>query len=993
MNGRKTSSAAEAKTVDYSQRDPVTLRTPLCDWFITKPGYLLDMIKTSEIMQNMIKTPPTYRNGSGWVPTYGLDYIGFGYLPICRPPLGEGLISDRILTHAMTSTPRNEAETFDILMFCHSWVFYNLRRAPIQEKAVLMERMQSLRQSIKSPLYKLLVSLKMWVLFPSEDIREFTNAELNRLSRAELFTLVQFYHYVMIAPQLSATASTDIQSFFRDKVTWINKTNTLVSRLCLTKLTAAESCVVRTFHIDASSLLTMYTTYMSKKSSTAASQDYIDASLRHLAQLSQLPNHDPTYRSKKLLLTVNDTMTYLISQDDHQRVLEHSDLVKSCLTENENDPSVVKRVEQLKQSYEKARMLSRDVSAQEKKKSQTMPERKEHVTKPNAKPDQNSANILKALERTLKSQQAPAKAIVKKAQRKQNVEIKDELQPNPQPQHKQVYEPTQFANTFATNLPGLLAQIEKLISKIELNAKQYNYESALTQEKKTAWREASKNLADLPEAEFHPAFDKLKKELNDFYNMHAIEKTSTKKSHTVSTQLKTGSKSKEISAKLAERKEEKEIAAARAKEERKREQAKKDKERAEKQKAKEDKKLIERQAKEAAAAAKLAAKVSQPQPAIDSSEEKTPAAQSIITEQSLAENRKNKLNRLSVALQHLVRIHHIHMAYLDDKSYRDRERKAPEELSNKIWQCALLYNYIRTAVAFSQYHGTSVTQQDVTINLRNMLIHHGAGQVSQMAVLDSAPTFVETLSKNALRLHKPNTITLDLSQQDLSTMMEVFGLFKDQDELDKFALRPACPVLEDLALIRNLEKTPLYKELASHLEAKQDNNVSPKKVLDDVKILMPLILQIYEQTQKTLRQDNRGKNYFEEHFFAHIDALKMLLTMCGEYYYFIKNIDRTNDDAKEFELFMRYCHDNIRNPVGHRFPDCDFAVLIEAIHRMKQIKNLDAVLNVSKPLQLSSSQFARFTPTPAINQANPVEPSIVRIGHPSLYHARSVKRT
>lgn len=233
---------------------------------------------------------------------------------------------------------------------------------------------------------------------------------------------------------------------------------------------------------------------------------------------------------------------------------------------------------------------------------------------------------------------------------------------------------------------------------------------------------------------------------------------------------------------------------------------------------------------------------------------------------------------------------------------------------------ALLYNITRCFVALNKYKQCSgsvalIQPKIVLEDIRNMSMH-GAWVATQHAVLDTTKQLCEKLPQQFLQLHKPHLLESVLDEKQIVQLVNVYGL----------ANNPSRYMLQSYPLV--IEETALYKELAKYHNNKQDSHVSLWKDVDVYGEIVPTINRIMLPIKKaypSIEEQIRNAETIKKYYPFHLDALKMLLAICGELRAVAGSV-------------------LVRNKVGHAFPDCTEQEIFQACHAAARINSKEADL-------------------------------------------------
>lgn len=257
---------------------------------------------------------------------------------------------------------------------------------------------------------------------------------------------------------------------------------------------------------------------------------------------------------------------------------------------------------------------------------------------------------------------------------------------------------------------------------------------------------------------------------------------------------------------------------------------------------------------------------------------------------------------LDHALRHLLAIKHILASEIEDKDVK---------------RYALVYDIFRCfqALLIYQAKGNDLTpqlNQELITNLRNMIRHRGAYLTTYDEVIKTAMELDHLLSKDLLELRKPYLMDSALTQEQVNKLVSACKLTSDP----LFAINPFWLTVNN---------TDLYKILASYHASIKNNNTSSIECDSQIAGLIPMILSIYKQIQKSYRVAP-GQKEMDAFNFTHlpnVHALKMLFAICGDLCQKdhcqkeLKNINNANE-LKAFYQFQHQCWTD-GNKIAHEF--------------------------------------------------------------------------
>jgi hypothetical protein len=281
------------------------------------------------------------------------------------------------------------------------------------------------------------------------------------------------------------------------------------------------------------------------------------------------------------------------------------------------------------------------------------------------------------------------------------------------------------------------------------------------------------------------------------------------------------------------------------------------------------------------------------------------------------------------------------------------------DLNAEVVHFALLYNIFRCFQSLKMYqqkggHKRSLNP-DIIINLRNMIIHHGATSAHPEIVEAFAAEMNAKLPKDILKLTHRSLSGFELPQNRRQELMVEFNLIEPSIIYN--------PFLDHSALV--LDDTPLYKKLAAFHEEKSDNDDSAPICESILKTYIPIMKNILPPLLKVASTDSEMKaEHFFDTFYFEIQALRMLATICGE---FEAHFRLTYKD-KNLQELLSFCRINVRNIVAHENVD-----LIESQNNFRQLSSLLLKVEekriLAKPVRTYSAAFFSTSSTSSTSSA------------------------
>lgn len=267
---------------------------------------------------------------------------------------------------------------------------------------------------------------------------------------------------------------------------------------------------------------------------------------------------------------------------------------------------------------------------------------------------------------------------------------------------------------------------------------------------------------------------------------------------------------------------------------------------------------------------------------------------------------------------------------------------AEENLNHQITHLALLYCISRCFQALKLYDGQAIDYDYV--DLRNMLFHHGAWSVSDSKVHGEK---VVAAARDLTRLI-PLKLLESKSALDNTQRAKVLEEYKfiSSFEAERYKINPFTPApnMQGIKLYGDLVKFHHNSDPAA-LTQFIDKTMAQKA--DLIWQLLPMIRSIFAiiKKQSSISLLFIKEKKLQERFLIHLQALKMLLTMCGElcpeHVSDLKRAERRPDSPNAIYFnFLNLCR-NIRNSVAHEFPDSKGNAVIEACMIANELKERD----------------------------------------------------
>lgn len=300
-----------------------------------------------------------------------------------------------------------------------------------------------------------------------------------------------------------------------------------------------------------------------------------------------------------------------------------------------------------------------------------------------------------------------------------------------------------------------------------------------------------------------------------------------------------------------------------------------------------------------------------------------------------------------------------------------------ETILDDITHYALCYDMLRCFQAlsiykdFGGYTAAALSKEDIKFT-RQAMIHSGLTEAEQKDIIESAELLYTDLTKdlvnrcNARQLHE-----LQLEQDVIFKLVQAYKLTSDPY---RFSLNSSIPlVVDDMPVYKHLHKYHSAKDVA-YTSDDELLNIVWVKTVPIIKSIMSNVTKVFETEPK----DKKDIDRFYELFLPHFQALKMLLTICGEYRtemnceQLIEEMRKLNvaneemlNNSISFLTFLSRCR-SIRNKVGHEFPeDGTIHEVFDAWRMLKSINDIPC-LEITKFVTKHPKDSTKHSPKNSI---------------------------
>lgn len=259
-------------------------------------------------------------------------------------------------------------------------------------------------------------------------------------------------------------------------------------------------------------------------------------------------------------------------------------------------------------------------------------------------------------------------------------------------------------------------------------------------------------------------------------------------------------------------------------------------------------------------------------------------------------------------------------------------------LVNVIENFALLYHTHRAYQAIALFRRQqkniydAVDQDErLATDTRNIAMH-GSILLNVSSIRKTGEALKEILPRDIEKLHLRYRRTPALPEDEQKNLRSMLGTSSDSISFD------------------SIDQTPLYKKINGYMQAisTKDNKDINHSLTDDNSYLAWIkdhIIPTADKISASLLKAPGNTQLREILDYAmRLDALKMLFTLCGEFYH----SQRFNTIKIDTTLmnFLNACRE-VRARVGHRFPDIEDQTIIAMATRLKNINVSTPALNVS----------------------------------------------
>lgn len=224
---------------------------------------------------------------------------------------------------------------------------------------------------------------------------------------------------------------------------------------------------------------------------------------------------------------------------------------------------------------------------------------------------------------------------------------------------------------------------------------------------------------------------------------------------------------------------------------------------------------------------------------------------------------------------------------------------------------------------------------DSLIEFSNMLSKRGTGIVSFEVAMTTAEQICKRLPEQIRQIKRHYLNRSALTEDQLKGLVSLFGISENPG---KYLLNPTIPVVEELDLFKMLQTYHMKIETTDILESDLHRIIFDVCV-PKIKNIIDSIRKIYPNAESAKREYSK----FNESYYLHVLALKMLLFICGS---FCSEKDcsdrkklarkkRISSKSQHIKLynFLSHCCVLIRNTVRHEFPnDCRLEDIYDACH-------------------------------------------------------------
>lgn len=272
---------------------------------------------------------------------------------------------------------------------------------------------------------------------------------------------------------------------------------------------------------------------------------------------------------------------------------------------------------------------------------------------------------------------------------------------------------------------------------------------------------------------------------------------------------------------------------------------------------------------------------------------------------------KNKNLFLSRAFKNLIKIAHVQITTLEENTKDKSETAKP---LTTVSYFSLLYLLLRAYTAFHNHRRMmegSTDIQHISEVMRNVILRYNNEELNNKSIFTISKAIFPSvnLPKNFLELPKKALFTQPFTTAQIADLIKVFQLGTAWE-------------LVGSQFILDIKNAAIYEKLREFHSVRAAFDLSKDEALSYLnEQIIPKMKRIYAEIEmhypKIPTPDQ--ENDFYHRYFRHIDALKMMMVICGEF-----------SQGFEDNPFWQRCA-NIRKLVIGEDPDCSYATVRDAI--------------------------------------------------------------
>ena len=338
---------------------------------------------------------------------------------------------------------------------------------------------------------------------------------------------------------------------------------------------------------------------------------------------------------------------------------------------------------------------------------------------------------------------------------------------------------------------------------------------------------------------------------------------------------------------------------------------------------------------------------------VDHNEEKHVRSQPSATQQVAASTQQGERDNVKPNAYAEFAYHHLEQIIWLHIQHEMEEKSASHEyqgVNNLVRHMAGIYHLHRFNLARKKNLAVTtkdVAELEISGFIRTMMAHRGAIASSFATMMATAKVCCDVLPHYVARMRKVHSVRPAFTEEKMESLARLAGADLSTPTLVSF------------------ESLPVMQEIQAYFAEIEARELDPKASIDDRVYLewvshrfIPIINRVAEHFEKA----RFNAAYITENFCEHLAALRMLMTLCGEYY----NPNRANrfqrNPAINRDLidFLSDCH-HVRNRVAHHFTDVSDALILDLCKKSLVLSSIAPLENLDLSftgLRLKSKFFA-----------------------------------